>query len=133
MEDVTRKRILRKLESLPDEQLYRVLDYIEFIEAKYAEGARNPPTPFQRFAERVEDQMRVRSLAPRAMKGTMRLMSGAGRVLQGFRDLGSDLVNPRPAASKRPIPPGEAKKRAEASGAGESDASPGGPDASGEG
>ena len=38
MHDVMRKRLWRKLEALPDEQLYQVLDFIEFLEAKYAPG-----------------------------------------------------------------------------------------------
>ncbi len=66
MEDVTRKRIMRMLERLPEEQLYQVLDYIEFLEVKYARAAGREPDALQRFAERVEDQMRVRSIAPRA-------------------------------------------------------------------
>ena len=91
MEDVTRKRVLRRLEALPDEQLYQVLDFIEFMEAKYARAAARKPDPFQQFAERVEDQMRVRSVAPKAVRGTMKIMSTAGRVLDGVRDLGRDL------------------------------------------
>ncbi len=92
MEDVTRKRIMRLLETLPEERLYQVLDYIEFLEIKEAREVSRRPDAFQRFAERVEDQMRLRSVAPRAMKGTMRLMSTAGRVLDGVRDLGQDVV-----------------------------------------
>ncbi|MDX1674599.1 MAG: DUF2281 domain-containing protein [Longimicrobiales bacterium] len=94
MEDVTRKRILRKLEQLPEDRLYQVLDYIEFLELKYARAAGRKPDAFQQFAERVEDQMRVRSVAPKAMKGTMRVMSTAGKVLDGVRSLGRDLVAP---------------------------------------
>ena len=94
MEDVTRKRIMRKLEQLPEAQLYQVLDYIEFLELKYARDEGRPPDPFQRFAERLEDQMRVRSLAPKAMKGTMKVMSTAGKVLDEVRSIGKDLVAP---------------------------------------
>jgi hypothetical protein len=126
MEDVTRKRVLRRLESLPEEQLYQVLDFIEFLEAKYARLAARKPDAFQQFAERVEDQMRVRSLAPRAMRGTMKVMSTAGKVLEGVRDLGRGLTPEgeagarartrrptrgaaRPEASPAPEPPpGEA-------------------------
>ncbi|MBW3552970.1 MAG: hypothetical protein KY466_05645 [Gemmatimonadetes bacterium] len=97
MEDVTRKRIMRQLEALPDAQLYQVMDYIEFVMAKYAAAASHQPDAFQRFAERVEDQMRVRSLAPKAMKGTMKIMSTAGKVLDGVRDLGRDLATSPPA------------------------------------
>lgn len=98
MEDVTRKRIMRKLEELPEAQLYQVLDYIEFLAVKYAREAGRKPDAFQQFAERVEDQMRVRALAPKAMKGTMKVMSTAGKVLDGVRELGKDLVTP-PAAT----------------------------------
>ena len=101
MEDVTRKRVLRLLEGLPDEQLYQVLDYIEFVAAKYAAAAARKPDAFQRFAERVEDQMRVRSLAPKAMKGTMKIMSTASRVLDGVRDISRDIVTP-PAKAASP-------------------------------
>lgn len=94
MEDVTRKRVLRMLERLPEEQLYQVIDYMEFLEARYARSATREPDAFQRFAERVEDQMRIRALAPRAMRSTMRVMSTAGRMLDGVRDLGRDLVEP---------------------------------------
>ena len=59
MNDVQRDRIQRKLETLSDERIYQVLDYIEFLESKYA--ARSPVTAgiFQRFAEGVEDTMRA--------------------------------------------------------------------------
>ncbi len=94
MEEVTRKRIMRKLEELPEEQLYQVLDYIEFLAVKYARETGRKPDAFQQFAERLEDQMRVRSLAPKAMKGTMKVMSTAGKVMDGVRELGKDLVTP---------------------------------------
>lgn len=113
MEDVTRKRVLRRLDALPEEQLYQVLDFIEFLEAKYARAAARKPDAFQQFAERVEDQMRVRSLAPRAMRGTMKVMSTAGKVLDGVRDLGRGLTptgnGPDRAATPRPRPPGRAR------------------------
>lgn len=101
MEDVTRKRVMRRLEALPEEQLYQVLDFIEFLEAKYARLAGRKPDAFQQFAERVEDQMRVRSLAPRAMRGTMKVMSTAGRVLDGVRDLGRGLTVTEKAGARQ--------------------------------
>ena len=59
MYDVLRERILRHLDALPEERLYQVLDYIEFLSSKYArEPVRAPGTPFQRFGERLEDRMR---------------------------------------------------------------------------
>ena len=105
MEEVTRKRVLRRLEALPEEQLYQVLDYIEFLETKYARLVARKPDPFQQFAERIEDQMRVRSVAPKAMRGTMKVMSTAGKVLDGVRDLGRGLVAGPPQAVSPPPPP----------------------------
>ena len=37
MNDILRERMLRKLETLSEERAYQVLDYIEFLESKYAE------------------------------------------------------------------------------------------------
>jgi hypothetical protein len=99
MQEVTRKRLMRRLETLPEEQVYQVLDFIEYLEAKYAREAARRPDAFQQFAERVEDQMRVRALAPVAMRGTMRVMSTAGKVLDGVRDLGRGLAAGSAAAA----------------------------------
>lgn len=84
MHDVMRKRILRKLEDLPEAQLYQILDFVEFLEARYGAGAQPRASGFQRFAERLEDGMRARSLAANAMSGTMKVVSTAGRVLDGI-------------------------------------------------
>lgn len=94
MEDITRKRLLRKLEELPEDQLYQALDFIEFLEIKYARESGRKPDAFQQFAERLEDQMRVRSLAPKAMKGTMKVMSTAGKMIDGVRSIGKELTTP---------------------------------------
>ena len=127
MEEVTRKRIMRKLEELPEEQLYQVVDYIEFLAVKYAREAGRKPDAFQQFAERLEDQMRVRSLAPKAMKGTMKVMSTAGKVLDGVRSLGRDLVaEPERAVSSTAAGPGAAGSAPGTDGGSLDDAGPGG-------
>lgn len=93
MHDVMRKRIWRKLEALPEDQLYQVLDFIEFLEAKYAPAQVPAPSGLQRFAERLEDRMRARSLAPRAMTGTMKLIGSAGRMLDNLAGAGQELLH----------------------------------------
>jgi hypothetical protein len=92
MHDVMRKRLMRKLEALPEEQLYQALDFIEFLEAKYAAANAVEPDGLQRFAERLEDRMRVRSLAPRAMSGTMKVIGTAGRVWDNLAGVGQGLL-----------------------------------------
>lgn len=92
MNEILRKRLLRKLEVLPEPQLYQVLDYIEFLESKYAPGRAAQPLGIQRFAERVEDRLRARSVLPELMSGTMRVFGTAGRVLEGIGEAGRGLI-----------------------------------------
>lgn len=75
-----RRRVWRKLESLPDQRLYQVLDYIEFLEEKYGE---EPPEPdrMQRFAEGIQDKLRARRAAPWALKGVMSALSVVDRAV----------------------------------------------------
>ena len=54
MHDQLRDRILRKLETLPDERGYQLLDYIEFLESKYAQRAA-PSNIFATLKEKAED------------------------------------------------------------------------------
>jgi hypothetical protein len=92
MNEVTRDRIWRKLQVLPEAQLYQVLDYIEFLEARYAAGLARRPDGIQRFAERLEDSMRIRSVAPRVISGTVGAIGTARRIVQSVTDAGRDLL-----------------------------------------
>jgi hypothetical protein len=40
MHDILRERLMRKIESLPEDQVYQILDYIEFLESKYGTDKR---------------------------------------------------------------------------------------------
>lgn len=108
MHDVMRKRLWRKLEALPEQQLYQVLDYIEFLEAKYAPGAASEPGGLQRFAERLEDRMRARAVAPRVMGGTMTLLGAAGRLIDGIAQTGKELLGGTASQPARTPPSGSA-------------------------
>lgn len=89
-------RILRKIENLPDDRGYQILDYVEFMESKYAERQAPPPNVFQRFAEGVEDTMRAGRISTSAIGQTMDLMNKAMGVLNGVtaagKSVASDLV-----------------------------------------
>lgn len=91
-----RRRVVRKLESLPDDRLYQVLDYIEFLEGKYGEGAPKPDG-MQKFAEQVQDRLRGARAGPWALKGVMgalsmvdRAVGAAARAARGLADEFSD-------------------------------------------
>lgn len=92
MHDILRDRLMRKLEVLPEAQLYQVLDYIEFLESKYAPGAAKEPDMLSKFAERFEDSMRMRSVAPKVIVGAVGLMGTARKVVRGVTDAGKDLL-----------------------------------------
>ena len=78
-----RDRINRKLDSLGDERLYQVLDYVEFLESRYAEKPAAPVNVFQRFAEGVEDKLRAGGVAISTVSETMGLLNRAVGVLNG--------------------------------------------------
>src|SRR3989449_464281 len=77
MNDLLRERLLRKLEALPEEKAYLVLDYVEFLESKYAERPAGA-APFQKVAETLEDTMRAGRVPVGIIKGTMDAVGKAG-------------------------------------------------------
>ncbi len=92
MNDLLKQRILRALESLTDERAYQVLDYVEFLESKYA--ARQRPTGiFARLSDAVEDTMRAGKLPVKAISGTMGLVDGAAKVMKGLAAAGQAVVD----------------------------------------
>lgn len=100
-----RERIMRKLETLSNERLYQVLDYVEFLESRYAQRQASPASVFQRFTDGLEDTMRAGRLSADAIAQTMSLMNRAMGVLGGVaaagKSVASDVVN---AASRPPAP-----------------------------
>jgi hypothetical protein len=93
MHDVLRERLSRHLEALPEEQLYQVLDYIEFLSSKYArENVRPPSSSLQRFGERLEDKLRGQRLGISAIRGTMSAMGTADRFMSGIADAGRSFL-----------------------------------------
>ncbi|MGH7500423.1 MAG: hypothetical protein ACREL7_01585 [Longimicrobiales bacterium] len=111
MHDILRERILRKLSVLPEARLYQVLDYMEFLESKYAPGRAAPPDALQRFAERLEDGMRVRNVAPRVISGTVGLVGTARKVIRSVTDTGKEILDevagPPPAKQRPRLEPGD--------------------------
>lgn len=87
-----RERILRKLETLSDERGYQALDYIDFLEARYATKAESPISIFAKFAETVEDTMRAGRVSATAITETMGLMNKAMGVLGGVAAAGKSVA-----------------------------------------
>ena len=114
MHDVMKKRLMRKLETLPEETLYQVLDYIEFLESRYATAPAPSPSTIQKFGEQLEDRLRLMSVGPKAVTGTMRLIGTAGRVLDNITEAGRDLIKTlEPAPGAAPTAPRTVVRAAE--------------------
>jgi hypothetical protein len=101
MNEHLRDRVLRKLDTLSDERGYQVLDYIEFLESKYAERqAATAGSIFARFSEAVEDRLRAGKISASTIAETMSLMNRAMNALNGVatgvaaagRSVASDLA-----------------------------------------
>ena len=92
MNEHLRERILRKLETLSDERGYQALDYIDFLEARYATKPESPISIFAKFAESVEDTMRAGRVSATAISETMGLMNRAMGVLGGVAAAGKSVA-----------------------------------------
>ena len=92
MNDSLRDRILRKLETLSDERGYQLLDFVEFLESRYAEKTARTPNVFQRFAEGVEDSLRAGRVSAGAIAETMGLLNKAMGVLSGVAAAGKSVA-----------------------------------------
>jgi len=92
MHDVLRQRLLRTIESLPDDQIYQVLDYIEFLETKYAEATPVEASGLQKFAEGLEDKLRKKAVSPSTIREAFQLISAADRVLSGVSSAGKQIL-----------------------------------------
>ena len=104
MNEFLRDRILRRLDTLPEERLYQVLDYVEFLESRYADREPASPGVFQRFAEGMEDTMRAGRISAATIAETMGLLNRAMGVLSGVAAAGKSVANDVVTAASRPVP-----------------------------
>ena len=85
---------MRIIESLPEEQVYQVLDYIEFLESKYGSpDPRKQAGGFQRLAEGIEDGLRNRSLDPSRLREAFQVFAAADRAMSGVARAGRELLD----------------------------------------
>ena len=92
MHDILRRRLMRKIESLPEEQVYQVLDYIEFLESKYGTDGAEETSGLRRFAEKMEDKLRKKAMSPATLREAFQLISAADRVLSNVSSAGRKLM-----------------------------------------
>ena len=110
MNDILRERLIRKLDTLPEEKIYQILDYIDFLESKYAPKLSTAPNPLKRFAEGVEDTLRAGKMSANVIGGTMNVMNKAVGVITGVANAGKSVATEIVGAassvtSPKPPPP----------------------------
>ena len=92
MNDILRERLIRKLDTLPEEKIYQILDYIDFLESKYAPKQSTAPNPLKRFAEGVEDTLRAGRMSAGVIGGTMNVMNKAVGVVTDVANAGKSVA-----------------------------------------
>ena len=106
MNEQLKERILRRLETLADERGYQILDFVEFLESKYA--ARAAPTNiFAKISEGIEDTMRAAKIPIKAISGTTGLMESAGKVMKGVAAAAQSVVDEVAQAAAPEKPPAQ--------------------------
>ena len=116
MHDALRQRLLRRIESLPDEQIYQVLDFIEFLESKYAGSEPVEASGLQKFAESFEDKLRRKAVSPSTIREAFQLISAADRVLHGVSSAGKQILSDLNTALDVPENEEASRRRGGASG-----------------
>src|SRR5688500_9985400 len=106
MNDHLRERINRKLDTLTDERGYQVLDFVEFLESKFAERQTPQGNAFTRFTEAVEDRLRAGKVSASAIAETMGLLNRAANVLNGAVAAGKSVANDIVTAAQSAAPRG---------------------------
>lgn len=113
MNEILKKQIWRKLDALPEEKQYEVLDFIDFLTSEYGDRAAPRPAAFQQFAESVQRQLRRTRASANTMKGTMKVLGAADRVLDSFREAGREFLAELEAGRPEPGPRGDEPPREE--------------------
>lgn len=102
-----RDKLLQKLETMADERGYQVLDYVEFLESKYAErqtaASAAAANPLSRFADAVEEKLRAGRVSASTIAETMNLMNKAVGVLNGAAAAGKSVASDLMTATTRVV------------------------------
>src|SRR6476469_49473 len=93
MNDVLRDRLIRKLDTLPEERVYQIFDYIDFLESKYAQRSSSSGNPLTRFAEGMEDTLRAGKMSANVIGGTMSIMGKAVGAINEVAAAGKSVAS----------------------------------------
>lgn len=123
-----RDKLLQKLEALSDERGYQILDYVEFLDSRYADRTQATSgaaagNPLSRFADAVEERMRAGKVSATTIAETMGFMSKAMGVLNGAAAAGKSVATDFMSATTRVVDAATAAANTPPPGAGQAGAS----------
>jgi hypothetical protein len=93
MNDILRDRLIRKLDTLSEERVYQIFDYIDFLESKYAQRSSQSSNPLTRFAEGMEDTLRAGKVSANVIGGTMNIMNKAVGAITDVASAGKSVAS----------------------------------------
>ena len=106
MNEMMRDRLIRKLDMMPDERLGQILDYIDFLESKYAPKFVPAPNALRSFAHGVEDTLRAGKMSAGAVAGTMSIMNKAvgaiNEVAAAGKSVATGIMGSSPTNASNP-------------------------------
>jgi hypothetical protein len=105
MQEQLRERILRKLDGLSDERAYQLLDYLEFLESKYASRTA-PSNIFTQLKEKAEDALRAGKFSAETIGKTVGAMDSAQKIVKGIVAAGEAVVDEAAKAAGVSAKPG---------------------------
>jgi hypothetical protein len=70
-----------------------VLDFIEFLESKYARDLKVEATGLQKLAEGLEDKLRRKAVSPNTIREAFQLIAAADRVLSSVSTAGKQILD----------------------------------------
>lgn len=112
MNEHLRDRIMRRLDGLSDDRGYQVLDYVEFLDSKYAERQSPGANVFTKLTEAVEDKLRAGRVSATVIAEMMGVLNRASGVLNGALAAAGEVWKsaggapaPEPAPERKSPPP----------------------------
>src|SRR5271156_3414346 len=109
MNEQLKERVVRALDGLSDERGYQVLDFVEFLESKYAERA-SPSNVFTKMTDKAQDLMRAGKMPIDAISGTVGFLDSASKVMQGLAGAAQAVVDEAAKTAQGVVTPPAAPK-----------------------
>jgi hypothetical protein len=91
MQEQFKQKIVSRLDQLSDDAGRQLLDYIEFLESRFAK-ARRPESTVEKIAQGIDDTLGTGEFASTAAKGASSFIDAAGKVMLNIANASKTLA-----------------------------------------